>query len=76
MIQINQLKLHIDHTKTDLEKKIRKILQLKQEEQFSYEILKRSIDARKKPDIFYVYSLGVKTAKESQILKKIHIHRS
>lgn len=72
MIQINQLKLHIDHTKTDLEKKIRKILQLKQEDQFSYEILKRSIDARKKPDIFYVYSLGVKTAKESQILKKIH----
>ena len=72
MIQINQLKLNINHTKAELEQKIRKILQLKKEEQFSYEILKRSIDARKKPELFYVYSLGIRTAKEASILKKIH----
>lgn len=72
MIQISQLKLNIQHTKAELEQKIRKTLQLKKDQQFSYEILKRSIDARKKPEIFYVYSVGVKIAKEGTILKKIH----
>lgn len=72
MIQINQLKLNINHSKTELENKIRKTLQLKKDDRFSYEILKRSIDARKKPELFYVYSLGVQTSKEASILKRIH----
>lgn len=72
MIRINQLKLPIHHSDEELEKKIRKNLKLSSDDSFTYKIIKRSIDARKKPDIFYVYSINVKHSKEEQIVKKAH----
>ena len=57
MIRINQIKLKPEQGMGGqepevLENKIRKLLRLKTGEPFMYEIVKRSIDARKKPDIF------------------------
>ena len=72
MIRINQLKLPIHHSTEELEKKIRKNLKLSSDDAFTYRIIKRSIDARKKPDIFYVYAIHVKVPKEEQIVKRVH----
>lgn len=72
MIQINQLKLPVGHSMPELEHKIRKTLRLSKAETFSYQITKRSIDARKKPDIFYVYTVHISVADETKLLKKLH----
>ena len=71
MIQITQLKLPYTHTAADLESKIRKTLRLSSNDKFTYKIVKKSIDARKKPELFYVYSCQVSCEKEASIVKKI-----
>ena len=69
MLQINQIKLPITHTEADLENKIRKNLKLSKQQGFTYKIAKRSIDARKKPDLYYVYSCYVEIAQQEKVLK-------
>lgn len=69
MLQINQIKLPIQHSQADLETKIRKILKLSNQDKFTYKVLKQSIDARKKPELFYVYSCGVQIDKQEKICK-------
>ena len=72
MIRINQIKLPVTHTAAQLEQKIRKILKFTADTPLKYQIIKKSIDARKKPDLFYVYSVDVETANEQKILKKVN----
>lgn len=72
MIQIQQLKLPISHSKTDLVNKIVKQLKISKEQMEYYRITKQSIDARKKNDICYVYTVEVKAANEDKIIKKLH----
>ena len=69
MLRIQQLKLRPDHSPEDLENALRKALRLSSSQKFSYEIQRQSIDARKKPDIFYVYTVDVKCPQENKILK-------
>lgn len=68
MLEINQINLPIEHTKKDLYVKIRKLLRT--DCQFSYTIERRSLDARKKPNLFYVYSVTVKIQNEEKVLKR------
>lgn len=73
MLQISQIKLRPDQGGEALEGAIQKILHLRGSDEFSFEIRKKSIDARKKPEIFYVYTLAVKMKnqeREKKILKK------
>ena len=72
MLKINQLKLPIDHTEDDFLAKIRKQLKLDKRDIFIYKILKKSIDARKKPELYYVYSVQVELPNEEKVLKKVH----
>ncbi|MGN0416275.1 MAG: FAD-dependent protein [Agathobacter sp.] len=72
MIKINQIKLPVGHKEKELKGQIRKILRLSDKDSFSYEILKRSLDARKKPNLFYVYTVQVKVDREAQVLKRVH----
>ena len=72
MIRINQIKLPVTHDTVQLEQKIKKALKLKADTPFQYQIVKKSIDARKKPDLFYVYSVDVETADDQKILKKVN----
>ena len=51
MIRINQIKLPIGHSKKQLEDKIRKILKIRDGIEVEYEIFKKSLDARKKPEL-------------------------
>jgi len=70
MIQITQLKLSYFHSAVELENKIRKTLKLPQNQKFTYKIVKKSIDARKKPEIYSVYSCYVSCDNEPSIVKK------
>lgn len=70
MIRINQLKLSPVHTEGELRDKIRRILRLSEGESFCYEIVRRSIDARKKPDIYYSYTVDVRLEKEQSVAKR------
>ena len=71
MITLQQVKLPISHTKEELEKKILKTLRIKKEELLGYEIRKQSLDARKKPELFFVYTIDASVKKEETVIKKV-----
>lgn len=72
MIKIDQLKLDISAKDNAIINAIAKKLRINEKDIRDFQILKRSIDARKKPDLFFVYSVVVTldNALESKILKK------
>lgn len=69
MIRISQLKIRAGHTEEALVKKLLHLLHIKKEELLSYEIRRQSLDARKKPDIFYVYTIDVSVKREEAVFK-------
>lgn len=71
VLRISELKLNPSHTKKELEQEIRKILRI-QGKPLDYEIIRRSVDARKKPDLWYVYTIDVTVEKPQSLLKRIH----
>lgn len=71
MIRIQQVKLKINHTKEDLNKAIEKTLRVASNEILSVEIVKKSIDARKKNEIKYVYTIDVELKETSKIIKRV-----
>lgn len=71
MIQISQLKLKIPHSEEQLQKKIINLLRIQKTELLSFRILKKSLDARKKPVLFYVYSVEAVVKNEGRLKKKI-----
>ncbi|MCI5872268.1 MAG: NAD(P)-binding protein [Clostridiales bacterium] len=71
MIRINQIKLPIEHTEKQLRKKICKSLHISDEQLLELSIAKRSLDARKKPELQYVYSVDVSVQSEASVLKKV-----
>ncbi len=70
MIRINQIKLPIDHKEEELKKKAAKALRIPVTEIKSLKIIKQSIDARKKEEILYIYSVEVETAREDAVIHK------
>ena len=70
MIQINSLKLPCGHSKEELEEKICKQLKISRSHLKNWKILRQSIDARKKPTIFYSYAIDFQVKNEERILKK------
>ncbi len=71
MIQIRQLKLKIDHSEEELKNKICRILNITADELRSYTIRRQSLDARKKPELYYIYTVDAKVNMEKKILSKI-----
>ena len=72
MIRINQVKLPVEHTSDALHKKVQELLNYKGP--MDVEIVKRSLDARKKPQLFYVYMVDVtvQEKEENKLLKRCH----
>lgn len=64
VLRVNNIKLKPDHTEDMLVDRIKKELRLKKDDSIEYEIAKRAIDARHKPDILYVYSIDVFSVKQ------------
>ncbi len=71
MIRVSELKLPLDGSRQALEKKLAKALRLPMEEIQGYRIFKRSLDARKKENIHYVYVVDVEVKQEKKILEKL-----
>ncbi len=59
MLRVTQLKVPAGAPEKDIEDRIRKILRLRPDAAFSWSVEKHSLDARKKPDIFDVYTVRV-----------------
>lgn len=72
MIRINQIKMPIEHSETALLEKAAKLLKIKKEQITELVIQKKSIDARKKPELHIVYSVNVLVDNEKNVLKKIN----
>lgn len=73
MLRVTQLKLPPWEGEDALERLIRQTLHLRTETVFSYEILRRSIDARKKPNLSVIYSVLIRMQdpeEENRILKR------
>ncbi len=74
ILRINELKLRPDHTEQELVREIRKILRLHGKTP-DYEIVRRSIDARKRPELKYVYTVDVTVENPRALLKRIHSNK-
>lgn len=69
LIRINSLKVSIDHTQEDVRNAILQRLRIKNGDLISYKPARISIDARKKDNILYVYSIDCCVKGEERILK-------
>ncbi len=70
MIRLNQLKLPVDHTEAQLLHKTAQSLRIPETEILALEIVRQSLDARKKPELFYSYSVNVTVKKEEKVYKE------
>lgn len=71
MIRINQLKINAEHTQEQLRDKVAELLRIPVKEIKSLEIIRQSIDARKKPEIFYTYTVDAEVANEKKLLQAL-----
>lgn len=72
MIRIQQIKLNITEDETVLKQKVLKKLKISESEIIHFQIVKKSIDARKKPILFYNYVIEVQVKNENNLKKRIH----
>ena len=70
MIQVQQLKLPVGHKDTALLEALIAKLHVKKDDILSFEVAKRSLDARKKPELFYSYVVNVQVKNQAAVLKK------
>ncbi len=70
MIRIQQLKLPITHTEQQLLQKAAKILRIKSDSILEYKIRRQSVDARRKSEISFVYTIDVKVKDQAGVLRR------
>ena len=74
MLKLSQIKINADTCEKDfpskLSKKISSLTGLKSEDIRNIRVLKKSIDARKKPEIFYSVTAAFECVNEEKVLKK------
>lgn len=68
MLRIKNLKIAYDNN--DILGKLAKTLRIKTTDIINYKIIKKSLDCRHKPDIYYVYTIDINTPLEKNILKR------
>ena len=72
MIRINQIKQSLDASNDDLLKECAKNLGIKKSDISTLRVVRKSVDCRKKNNIFFVYSVDVETkTDEDEILKAV-----
>lgn len=69
MLRINQLKVPLGYTRELIEKKLNKVLFLKPGQLIEFEIVRESLDARKKPELYYNLVIDLKVEKEEAVFK-------
>lgn len=71
MLRVNNIKLRIDEEESSLKDKILKTLKIGEKQLLDYRIYRKSVDARKKDLIYFVYSVDVSVENEDSILRKM-----
>lgn len=71
MLRIKNLILPVDHSEEDLRNLIVNKIKINNNGLLSFRIVKRSLDARKKDRISYVYSVDVETSAERSVLSNL-----
>lgn len=72
MIRISQMKMPVSHREEELPGKAAELLHIKKKDILSWRVVKKSVDARKKPDIYFIYAVDVEVGGEERILKNAH----
>ena len=70
MIRIQNIRLSLDYTELDMKKAIGRQLHIPFESIQEIRIRRRSVDARKKDNISFLFTLDVKASGEKKILQK------
>ena len=70
MIRINGIRLSLTQTEEKLQDKILKTLRITPADLRNWKIVRRSLDARKKEDIHYVYVIDAEVKNEKKLLAK------
>ncbi|MDG1292960.1 MAG: hypothetical protein P8O99_02485, partial [Pseudomonadales bacterium] len=70
MIRLSNIKLPLNHDETAINKAVLSTLNIRKEQLLSVEIFKRGYDARKKTNIFLIYTLDVETTTNDELLEK------
>lgn len=70
MLRVNQVKLKTGHAPEQLRKKTAEVLGIPLPDILSVKIVRQSIDARRKPEIFYSYSVDAEVKNEGRILRR------
>ena len=71
MIRVRNIKVNIENDNNSiLTDKVSKILHVNHKDILNIKINRKSLDARKKDNLFYVYELDVSLKNEEHILKK------
>jgi uncharacterized FAD-dependent dehydrogenase len=70
MLRLNEVKLPLNHTDTELKQAILERLQIDEATMLGFTVYKRSYDARKKSNISLIYSLDIETTDEAGILQR------
>ena len=76
MIRISNIKMRPGHTREELVKKAADMLRVGPWEFTGFSIWKQSLDARKKPDLHYVYTVDVEVPKEKRVLERSRCHQA
>ena len=69
MIRLRQIKINVEKPYSQIYSKVAKMLQIKEQDIKDLKIVKKSLDARKKDNLFFVYEVDVNVVNEEEILK-------
>ena len=70
MIRITQVKMPITHTQEDLRIRAAKLLRVSDDRIKKLEVVRQSIDARKREEISFSYVLDVETEQEEKVVRR------
>ena len=71
MLRVRQIKISLQNDNDNfIKKQISKVLKINEEDILSYKINKKSLDARKKDNIFFVYEFDINIKNEDKVLSK------
>lgn len=68
MLRINQLKLLVGHSQEEFILKVKKVLRCEQTPEIT--IVRRSVDARKKPELYFNYVLDIEVKNQAEVYRR------
>ena len=75
MLRLSELRLGLDHTEDDLEQAVLRCLRVPRDHLISCQLVKQSIDARRRDRIRIIYSVDVQVRGEKALLRRRSLDR-